>query len=156
MDAATDGPSPSPPDDSGSPPRETRSKRGDRGADGRFAAGNQYRFELGNGGGPGRPRSCFGEYSRQLDARTAADFAWSRREAKALGLDPAELTIGELMVHACKAHAIEGKVGYLVEDNNRREGKVPEHIRAAVTFELTDEQRRRAERIAQRFDAIDD
>ncbi len=138
--------------------RKTWRKRGhgpDRGADGRLLPGHRYRFQPGNPGGPGRPRSSFGEYSREVDARSAAAFPWSRRESKRLGLDPAELTIGELMVHATKAWALAGKVGYLVEDNNRREGKVPEHIRADVTFDLTDEQRRRAERIAQKFDAVD-
>ena len=95
-----------------------------RRADGTFKAGHQYRFKPGQSGNPsGRPPDTFGRMSREINERKASDFPVYANAARKLSFDPAEITVGELLVHAAKIHALEGKAPYLIEDNNRREGK---------------------------------
>ncbi len=95
-----------------------------RRADGTFKAGHQYRFKPGQSGNPsGRPPDTFGRMSREINERKESDFPVYANAARELSFDPAEITIGELLVHATKIHAISGKAPYLIEDNNRREGR---------------------------------
>ncbi len=95
-----------------------------RRADGTFKAGHQYRFKPGQSGNPsGRPPDTFGRMSREINDQKAESFAGYASAARKHGLDPKAITIGELLVHATKIHAISGKAPYLIEDNNRREGR---------------------------------
>jgi len=95
-----------------------------RRADGTFKAGHQYRFKPGQSGNPsGRPPDTFGRMSREINERKASDLSVYANAARKLSLDPAEITVGELLVHAAKVHALSGKAPYLIEDNYRREGR---------------------------------
>ena len=113
-----------------------------RRADGTFKAGHQYRFKPGQSGNPsGRPPDTFGRMSREINEKKASAFPVYAKAARKLRFDPDEITVGELLVHAAKMHALEGKAQFLIEDNNRREGKhtevagITETVRIALELD---------------------
>lgn len=105
-----------------------------RDAAGRFLPGNSNRFKPGGVGNPtGRPkdRPLYGTLCAEVTRQKASKFEWVVALCEKLRLDPAKVTVGEALVHADLRNRVEGKVGYLVEQNQRSEGKVPDQI---VTF----------------------
>ncbi len=112
---------------------------GDRQPNGQFAEGNKLGFQPGESGNPtGAAKGVimFGTRSRLIDAELCSALGPKSPYAKAatrLGFKPDEITVGDLLVHATKVHALAGKAPYLVEDNNRREGRQPDLVAESLT-----------------------
>lgn len=106
----------------------------DHDANGKFKAGNSFRMQPGSTLNPkGRPKNTYGDQSRKLDKTPVRELKWARElYVKLLGGTQNEIpeayTVGELMLHSDRLNRARGKVGYLVEDNNRKFGKVPDRI----------------------------
>jgi len=104
-----------------------------RGAKGHFLPGNRMGFQPGKTGNVkgARPRPHYGALCAEVTRQKASKFKWVVALCNKLDLDPTKVTVGEVLVHADLRNRVEGKVGYLVEQNQRSEGKVPDQI---VTF----------------------
>ena len=116
-------------DNTGDSTRDNSERR----ADGTYLPGHAGCWLPGESGNPGgRTKNDYSTKSRTLDKQLVKGIPWAeklwRQLLAATKADtlPAGLTIGELLVHADKYHRATGKVGYLVEDNARQEGKVPD------------------------------
>ncbi len=102
---------------------------------GQFAKRNKHGFLAGvSGNAGGGPRGImFGTRSRLIDAELCSKFPPYLKAANLLGFDPDKITVGDLLVHTAKVHALAGKAPYLVEDNNRREGRQPDLVAESLT-----------------------
>ena len=109
-------------------------KRVGRDDKGWFLPGNSYEFKPGDPriNREGRRRAFYGVISQQIDSMPCSEAPWASRLATKLGFKPEDITIGEMLVHADKWNRVRGRVGYLVEDNARREGKVPDTIAVEI------------------------
>lgn len=103
---------------------------------GKFTVGNQLGFKPGEVANPsGRPRKVsYAKLSAGVDAMPASGEPWAVEICKMLRLDSNKLTCGEVLIRADKVNRAKGGVGYLREDNNRCEGRVP--IRAEIAIEM--------------------
>jgi hypothetical protein len=114
---------------------KTATSRGaQRDSAGRFLPGNDTEFKPGdinNPKGRSKDRPLYGTLCAEVTRQKASKFKWVTDLCKKLDLDPAKVTVGEVLVHADLRNRVEGKVGYLVEQNQRSEGKVPDQV---VTF----------------------
>jgi len=111
------------------PAEKTPTKAGEPGSErdvrGRFVRGNPRAFAPGAPAGPGRPRKpSYGKLSAKVNAKKCSAFRWSTKLAEGLGLNPETMTIGLALIHADKRNRAIGRVGYLVEENQRTEGPV--------------------------------
>ncbi len=93
--------------------------------------GEPYRWKTGQSGNPsGRPKnhkSVAGLFRKQFDI-PANDFKPARERAEAMGVDPKELTVGDVFALSIMADGLGGREGMSKEIINRLDGKNPDVI----------------------------
>lgn len=98
-----------------------------------------HAFKPGNSGnakGKEKDGKTYARMAKQIKQHAADRYEWSRRICKKLQLtddDAKSMTIGELLVHASLLQACTGKSRYLVEINDRCEGKVEDRVKHTGT-----------------------
>lgn len=105
---------------------EAVENNGQRAENGRFANGNTVGFQPGTtGNANGRPKGrSWASRSTAINRAMCSTYEWSKNAALKLKLDPDKVSVGDLITHASKAHILRGQCAFLVEDNNRTEGKL--------------------------------
>ncbi len=123
----------------------------DRDAKGKFALGNKASV-----GHKGPQRSDIGSVLRGIGDKKASTFGWSKKIAERMELDPDDYTVLDIIAHSAMEHGCDfGRAPYFTECIQRMFGKVPDQIQADINLGLTDEQKKRAQRIADLADAVE-